>query len=246
MSNSWVYGLHAAQSLLQRTPERVLRMLIDERRYDRRMQVLIDIAEQHGLSLDRVTNETLNRLTGQRRHQGVALEVASGGLLREQDLEAIVEAQPNPLVLVLDNVQDPHNLGAILRSAAAADVHAVVLPSHHASPITATTRKVASGAVELLPIVQISNLARVLSRLAELGLWCIGASEDAEQDLYATDMTGPIALILGAEGAGLRRLTRERCDLLVRIPTRADFPSLNVSVAAGICLFEARRQRSGA
>lgn len=243
MARSWVYGLHAAQHFLQNSPDRVVRVLIDERRYDRRMQALVHLAEQSGLTLERVTTQSLNRYTDGGRHQGVALEVASPPLLTERDLRPLLEPQVNPLVLVLDNVQDPHNLGAILRTAATAEAHAVILPGHHASPITATTRKVASGAVELLSIVQVSNLARALEQLGELGIWSVGASEDAEQDLYAMDLRGPLALVLGAEGAGLRRLTRERCDTLLRIPTRRDFASLNVSVAAGICLFEARRQR---
>ena len=159
------------------------------------------------------------------------------------NLEKLLAKETAPLVLVLDNIQDPHNLGAVLRSAAAAGVHAVVLPSHHTSPITAVARKVASGAVELLSIVQVSNLARVLTQLSKLGLWRIGTSEHAEQELFASDLTGPIALVLGSEGGGLRRLTQEHCDFLVRIPTDDAFPSLNVSVAAGVCLFEARRQR---
>ncbi len=243
MARSWAYGLHTAHTLLQREPQRVLRILVDETRLDRRMQAIIDIANQHGLSLERVTTQTLNRVTDQGRHQGVALEVTSGGLTRERDLEKLLANETAPLVLVLDNIQDPHNLGAVLRSAAAAGVHAVVLPSHHASPITAVTRKVASGAVELLSIVQVSNVARVLTQLGKLGIWRIGTSEHANQDLFAADLTGPIALVLGSEGGVLRRLTQDHCDFMVRIPTDDGFPSLNVSVAAGVCLFEARRQR---
>lgn len=245
MPRSLVYGLHAAQRFLESSPERVVRVLIDERRFDARMQAVVHLAEKFGLTLERVTGETLKRATEGGRHQGVLLEVTAAALLTERDLRTLLEPKINPLVLVLDNVQDPHNLGAILRTAAAAEVDAVLLPSHHASPITATARKVASGAVELLSIVQVTNLARALDQLAQLGIWSVGASEHAAQDIYATDLRGPIALVLGAEGAGLRRLTAERCDILINIPARSDFASLNVSVAAGICLFEARRQRRG-
>ena len=244
-----VYGIHAVDALLARDPGSIVRLQVQRGREDHRVAALLAAAEAAGVAIQRVPRSALDRLV-QGRHQGVVAELAGGPaagdntLAREDDLWAHLEALDHPpLVLVLDGITDPHNLGACLRSADAAGVAAVILPKDKSAPVTPVVRKVACGAAESVPLHTATNLARVLKGLKERGIWLYGAAGEAESSLYAQDLTGPVALVLGSEGAGLRRLTREHCDFLVRLPMAGTVSSLNVSVATGICLFEAVRQR---
>jgi 23S rRNA (guanosine2251-2'-O)-methyltransferase len=262
MAAELVYGVHAVLSVLQRSPAAVVSLMLAAARGDKRLQVIEQTAAQHGISIERVERATLDRLCNGGRHQGVAARLAARAATARADFgdwskpraavqgrtgsgfEDFVAALPaNVLVLVLDGVQDPHNLGACLRSADAAGAHAVIVPRDHSAPLTPAARKVASGAAETVPLYRVANLARALDALKAQGVWLVGATHDAEEALFAADLTGPTALVLGAEGSGLRRLTREACDRLAHIPMAGTVGSLNVSVAAGICLFEAVRQR---
>jgi 23S rRNA (guanosine2251-2'-O)-methyltransferase len=240
------YGLHAVEGLIAANPEQVTELAVAAGRNDRRLAGLIATAEAHGIAVRRLPGVELDRLLPGARHQGViaTLAAASAEGAREQDLAAFLAglARP-PFLLVLDGVQDPHNLGACLRTADAAGVQAVIVPRDRAAGITPVVRKVACGAAEAVPVFTVTNLARSLRLLKDAGVWIYGASGDAERSLYDTDLRGPLALVLGGEGKGLRRLTRELCDFLVAIPMAGRVESLNVSVAAGVLLYEARRQR---
>lgn len=245
-----VYGIHAVEALLARDPGSIVRLQVQRGREDRRVAALLAAAEGAGVAIHRVPRSALDRLV-QGRHQGVVAELAGGPaagdntLAREADLWAHLEALDHPpLVLVLDGVTDPHNLGACLRSADAAGVDAVILPKDKSASVTPVVRKVACGAAETVPLHAATNLARVLKGLKERGIWLYGAAGEAPSSLYAQDLTGPAALVLGSEGAGLRRLTREHCDFLVHLPMAGAVSSLNVSVATGVCLFEVVRQRT--
>ncbi|HEX4241582.1 MAG TPA: 23S rRNA (guanosine(2251)-2'-O)-methyltransferase RlmB [Steroidobacteraceae bacterium] len=243
---SFVYGLHAVSAVLDRAPERVLELWIAQPRDDARARELRERARRAGVNVQPATPDALRKLVGDVRHQGAVAAVRPPPLWDETELVAALGQIPeDPLLLVLDGVTDPHNLGACLRTAEAAGAHAVLIPKDRAAPVDAVARKVAAGAAELVPIASVTNLARALDKLKESGIWVVGTDDEAEGSLYAADLDRPLALVLGAEGAGLRRLTRERCDFLVRIPMAGQIESLNVSVAAGIALFEARRQRSG-
>ncbi len=246
MAEEWIHGLHAVAAALQYEPEQLRDLWVERQRRDARLQALLDEAAGRGVPVHQVDRAELDRLSGGARHQGVAARlVVRRGTLGEMDLPALLAAAIGPaLLLVLDGVQDPHNLGACLRSAAAAGVHAVIAPADRAVGLNATVRKVACGAAEIVPFVQVTNLARTLRGLQEQGIWIIGAAGEAEESLYEVDFTPSTAIVLGAEEKGLRRLTREVCDRLARIPlAEGGVESLNVSVAAGIFLFEARRQR---
>lgn len=239
-----LYGLHAVESALREVPDRIERLLIDRNRNDRRVQALIALAETNGIDVQRCTRQELTMRVPDGQHQGVLAERRRARALNEHDLDDLVAgAGARALVLVLDGLQDPHNLGACLRSAEAAGVVAVVAPKDRAVGLTPAVLKVASGAAERVPFVQVTNLARTLRALKEQGLWVIGAAGDGDSELFDIDLSGPVVLVLGAEGVGLRRLTREHCDRLARIPMQGQAESLNVSVAAGIFLFEAVRQR---
>ncbi len=239
-----LFGWHAVQSALERSAGRVRRIWIDEARSGERPQALIRAADAAGVPAVRVARVTLDQLAGTDRHQGVVAECDPAEPRDEHDLERYLQGLVAvPLVLVLDGVQDPHNLGACLRSADAAGAQAVLLPRDNAVGITPTVRKVASGAADTVPVFQVTNLARALDGLKQAGLWIAGAAGDGEQLLYDADLRGPLALVLGAEGKGLRRLTRARCDFLVRIPMAGGITSLNVSAAAAVFLFETVRQR---
>lgn len=241
-----VFGLHAVTSLLQRHPERVTLLLALESRDDARMQQVLALADKANVPVRRVARGELDERVSGVSHQGVLAETGSAPVIGEQDLPEFLDGLSQPaFVLILDNVQDPHNLGACLRSADAAGVDAVILPRDRSAPLNATARKVACGAAETLPLLRVTNLARVLRIIKDHGIWIYGAAGEAKSSLYQTDLTGPLALVLGGEGKGLRRLTREHCDGLVSIPLAGSVSSLNVSVATGICLFEARRQRQG-
>jgi 23S rRNA (guanosine2251-2'-O)-methyltransferase len=237
-----IYGLHAVEAALH-AGSRVTVLFVQEGRRDARMERLLQAAAAAGAAVRTLARHELDRMVPGARHQGVVAQCRAAAALGEDELESWVATLPEPFLLVLDGVQDPHNLGACLRTADAAGVHGVIAPRDRAAGLTATARKVASGAAEALPFFQVTNLARTLRRLQEQRIWIVGAAGEAETDHYAADLRGPLALVLGAEGKGMRRLTREHCDSLVRIPMAGTVSSLNVSVATGVLLFEAVRQR---
>jgi 23S rRNA (guanosine2251-2'-O)-methyltransferase len=237
-----VFGFHAVLARLRAEPSSVLEIFLDEARQDARARDLVAVAEQAGVRLMRVPVKRLDGFYGGGRHQGVVARVE---LKRAADsLDELLDALGEPpLLLVLDGVTDPHNLGACLRVANAAGAHAVIAPKDRSAGINPTVSKVASGAAEATPYLMVTNLARTLDELKEREIWVVGAADDAPQELYAADLPERVAWVLGAEGEGMRRLTRERCDTLVRIPMRGAVESLNVSVAAGIVLYESVRRR---
>jgi 23S rRNA (guanosine2251-2'-O)-methyltransferase len=240
----WVYGLHAVLAVLDRYPDRVLELMLAAARDDQRMQAIRQRAEGLGLAVQPVTHDALVKLVGDVAHQGAVAAVRPLPPLDENALIAALGLlREDALLLVLDNVTDPHNLGACLRSADAAGAHALIIPRDRSASVDGVVRKVAAGAAEFVPVASVTNLARTLDRLKEHGIWVVGTDGDAAQSIHAADLRRPLALVLGAEGSGMRRLTRERCDYLVRIPMAGSVGSLNVSVAAGVALFEARRQR---
>ncbi len=240
-----VYGLHAVTSVLANDAVHVSTIAVLDSRDDERLGQIVAAADAAGVQIQRLPRKALDAmLPGGARHQGVIATLQRATQPHERDLPAFLQAIDGPaFLLVLDGIQDPHNFGACLRSADAAGVHAVIVPRDRAVGITPVVRKVASGAVDSVPVFTVTNLARVLRQLRAAGIWVYGASDSAAQDFYATDLQGPLALVLGAEGKGLRRLTREHCDALLAIPMAGQVTSLNVSVAAGIMLYEARRQR---
>ena len=240
------FGIHAVDSLLRRAPQRVLSLFVQTDRNDKRIHSLLTLAKNQGVSVTRVPKSDLDTKVAE-RHQGVVAVIepaSSEANLNERDLVSHVTGVERPLVLVLDGVTDPHNLGACLRSADAAGVHAVVVPKDNSAELNATTRKVASGAAETIPLVRVTNLARTLKALKDAGLWVVGTTGEADTVLYDQDLTLPVVIVMGAEGPGMRRLTTEACDFLVKLPMAGDVSSLNVSVATGVCLFEAVRQRT--
>ena len=239
-----VFGLHAVTSLLQRNPTRVVRLLVLESRSDDRINTILLLADKANVPVRRASRHELDEQVKGASHQGVVAETGHVAGLGEQDLIPFIESLDGPaFLLILDGVQDPHNLGACLRSADAAGVDVVIVPRDRSAPLNSTVRKVACGAAESVPVVRVTNLARVLRALRDTGIWIHGAAGEAESSVYDADLCGPLALVLGGEGKGLRRLTREHCDNLLSIPMAGSMSSLNVSVATGICLFEARRQR---
>jgi len=244
MKQTAVGGWHAVLALLKQAPERVLSIQIDRARKGPRRQQLLDAAQSAGVSVEETTGDALDRAAGHDHHQGVVAQCRPAAEYTEAELPAFLEnLNVPPFLLILDGIQDPHNLGACLRSADAAGVQAVILPKDNSSPITPVVSKVASGAAETVPLFRVTNLARTLDVLRDAGVWLVGAAGETDQTLFNVDLTGPLALVMGAEGEGLRRLTREKCDHLARIPMTGTVESLNVSVATGICLFEAVRQR---
>ncbi len=240
-----VAGLHAVRTALSHGEEDVHELWYDSKRRDRRLREILDQARRARLILHPVDREELDHLTGGAKHQGVAARVSAPAALDENALNTLLDdLQGPPLLLVLDGVQDPHNLGACLRTADAAGVHALIAPRDHAVGLTPVVCKVASGAAGRVPYVQVTNLARTLKQLQDRGIWLIGTAGEAKQNLYSADLSGHLALVMGGEGKGMRRLTRERCDLLVHLPMRGVVESLNVSVATGVVLYEALRQRA--
>jgi 23S rRNA (guanosine2251-2'-O)-methyltransferase len=238
-----VYGLHTVRALLQRHPDRVLRILLQQGRADERAAGIEQAASAAGRAIERIDAARLRARLGDVVHQGVAAEVLRLEPWREDELLAAAGAAREPLVLALDGVQDPHNLGACLRTADACGALALLVPRDRAAPLNATARKVAAGAAETTPVAVVTNLARMLALLKDAGLWIVGADPDGPRPAAQVDMTGPRVLVLGAEGGGLRALTRRHCDWLARLPARGAVESLNVSVAAGMLLYEALRQR---
>ncbi len=247
MSNSseWITGIHAVSELIKRRPDAITRLLLVESRGDKRIAALVTLAKQASLTVEHVGKKELGEVCPD-AHQGVAaLAEQVDAAMSEKELIAMLEqlAHP-PLLLVLDGVTDPHNLGACLRTADAAGVDAVIVPKDKSASINTTVRKVASGAAETVKLVTVTNLSRCLKALQERQVWLVGTDDEAETDIFAQDLRGPIAVVMGSEGSGLRRLTRECCDFLVSIPMAGELSSLNVSVATGVALFEAVRQRS--
>jgi len=240
-----IHGLHAVQAALQRNPAAVTGIWVDNSRRDARIQEILTLAQQTKVSVHSATRQQLDAMAAGAPHQGVVAQCAPARVHTEDDLDTLLTTlSVPPFLLVLDGVQDPHNLGACLRSADAAGVHAVIAPRDKSVSLTPTVRKVASGAAESVPFIQVTNLARTLRMLRDAGVWLIGADGTADTNLYDADLNGPLALVMGGEGKGLRRLTREHCDVLIRIPMHGSVESLNVSVATGICLYEAVRQRA--
>jgi 23S rRNA (guanosine2251-2'-O)-methyltransferase len=238
-----LFGFHAVGVRLKTAPRSVIEIYVDPTRKDARMRQFLDRANEAGARVIEADGMRLAKLAGSHGHQGVAarVEVLKAATSLDDLLDGIKEP---PLLLVLDGVTDPHNLGACLRVADGAGAHAVIAPKDHAVGVNATVAKVASGAAETVPYFMVTNLARTLGELKERSIWCIGTSDDAPRTVYQADLKAPVALVLGAEGAGMRQLTRKTCDELVSIPMRGAVESLNVSVASGVCLYEALRQRT--
>lgn len=240
----WIFGLHAVRTALHRHRQRILEVVVDEGRRDGRLRELLAMAQSSGVPVRRVAGASLDAWAEGGRHQGVLARLRQQQSQDEPHLKALLKRlREPPFLLILDGVQDPHNLGACLRTAEAAGAQAVIAPRDRAAGLTPTARKVASGAAETLPFIQVSNLARTLKWLKSEGIWLVGTAEEAEREIYGCDLTGPLALIMGGEGKGLRRLTRDHCDLLIRLPMAGTVESLNVSVAAGVTLYEVVRQR---
>lgn len=239
----WLYGLHAMQSVLENEPERVIEVLVLKGRDDERLNTIINQARRFGISVQFCQRKALDDKVSGEQHQGVVARAKPARVLDEADLDNILGRQDEPFLLVLDGVTDPHNIGACLRTADAAGVHAVIVPKDKSGGLTATARKVACGAAESVPLIQVTNLSRTLKQLQDKGVWVIGTAGEAEQLIYQVDLKGPTALVMGAEGKGMRRLTREHCDQLVKLPMAGAVSSLNVSVATGVCLYEIVRQR---
>jgi 23S rRNA (guanosine2251-2'-O)-methyltransferase len=241
-----IYGLHAVRALLTRQPERVARVFLQVGRHDAKAGQIEQLAHRASRPIERLDARRFEARLGNVVHQGVMAEVMPLRPWTEDELFAALAAADQPLLLALDGVQDPHNLGACLRTADACGVMAVIVPRDRAAPLNATARKVAAGAAEGTPVVTVTNLARTLGLLKDAGLWVVGADAAAEQTAQQVDLTGPRVVVLGAEGVGLRHLTRQRCDWLARLPSRGTVESLNVSVATGMLLYEALRQRGAA
>lgn len=243
MSQSdFVYGIHAVEALLRKNASQVLTLFVAHEREDKRVRELLKLAQQKRVDIETLPMSKLDALVPGVRHQGVAAKIEASQL-SEKDLPVFIQSREQPFVLVLDGIQDPHNLGACLRTADAAGVDLVIAPKDRSAKITPAVRKVACGAAESVPFIQVTNLARTLRALKEMGLWVIGAAGEADSNLFDIDLSGPLAIVVGNEGEGMRRLTKEHCDLLVRIPMQGTVSSLNVSVATGVLLF-ARHSRS--
>ena len=240
-----LFGFHAITARMKTAPKSVIELHVEANRRDSRMRSFADRAREAGIKIVETDGERLDKLAGTSRHQGVVARVEHVAMPHSLD-EVVESIDGPPLLLVLDGVTDPHNLGACLRVADGAGAHAIVAPKDHAVGVNATVAKVASGAAETVPYIMVTNLARTLNELKDFDIRVIGTSDDAELTLYDIDLTGPIAFVLGSEGDGMRQLTRKTCDQLVRIPMAGAVESLNVSVAAGVCLFEALRQRTKA
>lgn len=239
-----IYGMHAVDALLETQPERVIEVYALKGRDDERLNSVLAKAHEWGVSVQFMQRKALDDKSAGEQHQGIMARVKAANILTENDLESCLEAlDVPPFLLILDGVTDPHNLGACLRSADAAGVHAVIIPKDNSASLTPVVRKVACGAAESVPLIHVTNLARTLRGLQDKGIWIYGAAGEATQNIYDCKLAGGIALAMGAEGKGLRRLTREHCDELIKLPMAGTVSSLNVSVATGICLFEVVRQR---
>lgn len=239
----WIYGIHAVQTMLKSAPQRVRELHVQRGRQDDRLQKIHKLAEQHGVALQWATVKQLDD-RAQGRHQGVMALCKRGETYDEAFLLKLAEDRgQEAFFLMLDGVTDPHNLGACLRSADGAGVHAVIVPKDNSVGLTPVVTKVACGAAETVPLVMVTNLTRTLEKLQQQGAWVVGTAGEAEQYIYDLDLKGPIVLVMGAEGVGMRQLTRKQCDFLGKLPMAGEVSSLNVSVATGVCLFEVVRQR---
>lgn len=245
-SSDWVYGYHALKTLLSTHPEYIQKVLLQTNRKDARGQEIVALAGLSNISTQYISRHEMEQLIGEEsQHQGMAAQCTRLPKYDESDLNKLLALQTDPyLLLILDGVQDPHNLGACLRSAHAFGVQMVISPKDQAATITPTVRKVASGAAEAIPFIQVTNLARTIRKLRDEGVWLIGTAAEANVPLSEVDLTGNIGVVMGGEGKGLRQLTRKHCDYLAKIPIQGDMESLNVSVATGICLYEVTRQRT--
>ncbi|AUI87161.1 23S rRNA (guanosine(2251)-2'-O)-methyltransferase RlmB [Vibrio azureus] len=243
MSNEFIYGIHAVKAVLEREPERFIEAYVLKGRQDERLMPILNDLQVCGVSIQQMSRKTLDDKANGANHQGIIARVKAAKQLNENDIDAILAQHESPLLLILDGVTDPHNLGACLRNADAAGVAAIIVPKDRSAPMNATVSKVACGAAEVVPLVRVTNLARTMRTLQEQGIWFVGTAGEATHDIYQAKLTGPLAIVMGAEGDGMRRLTKETCDDLIKIPMAGSVSSLNVSVASGICLFEAVRQR---
>ena len=240
-----IYGIHAVQAVLANAPERLIEVYVLKGREDKRLQPLLNELHNVGVSVQFLNRQTLDKKADGEVHQGIIARVQPAKELNENDLDQILQHQQNPLLLVLDGITDPHNLGACLRTSDAAGVCAVIMPRDKSAQLTSIARKVACGAAENVPLIRVTNLARTLRLLQqEYNVWVVGTAGEATESLYQTKLNGALALVMGAEGEGMRRLTREHCDQLISIPMAGSVSSLNVSVATGVCLFEIVRQRA--
>ena len=242
--SSMIHGLHAIKTALKNDSGNLKQIWIDRNSQKARLREIKGLLEKKGVKLHEVDHQHLNRLSNTEKHQGIVAEYFTVDVWTENKLYALLDKLDTPpFLLILDGITDPHNLGACLRTAEGAGVHAVIAPKNKASGITPTVRKVASGAAEYLPFIPVTNLVRTLETLKKRGIWLIGTSDKAQSHLYAADLKGSIAFVMGSEGKGLRHLTEKHCDLLVSLPMAGKVPSLNVSVATGICLYEVWRQQ---
>ncbi|WP_440054235.1 23S rRNA (guanosine(2251)-2'-O)-methyltransferase RlmB [Pseudoalteromonas sp. T1lg65] len=244
MSNELIFGFHSVEAILQNAPERFLEIYALKGRDDKRLTEVVNEARKFGISVQFMQRKALDNKANGEQHQGIIANVKAARAYSEKDLDEIIARETTPFFLVLDGVTDPHNLGACLRSADAAGVHGVIVPKDKSAKLNGTARKVACGAAETVPLIQVTNLARTLREIKEAGVWVVGTAGETDTTLFEANLTGPMAVVMGAEGDGMRRLTREHCDALVKIPMVGTVSSLNVSVATGICLFEVLRQRS--
>jgi len=246
-SDAWLFGIHTIQTLLKASPDRIARLLIAKQK-NPRLQKIIDLAAKQNITIEKVSAEEIDKLVSG-NHQGVCALCTSGEVRDEKWLYRLVESlmesssDHKPLLLILDGITDPHNLGACLRTADATGVDAVIVPKDNSASLTPVAQKVASGAADSVPLVVVTNLARCMAELQQLGVWITGAADQADVSLFDFKFDGAVALALGAEGSGLRRLTREHCDQLISIPMQGVVSSLNVSVATGVCLYEILKQR---
>ena len=240
----WIYGYHALRVALQTSPDAILQLYVQSGRQDVRMKIIIDLAKEQGIRVSEASVTALSQMANGQVHQGMIAQTKKTIRFAEQDLPSILSNETAPLLLLLDSIQDPHNLGACMRSANAFNACAVIAPKDRAVGMTPVVEKVACGAAALTPFVSVTNLARTMQWLKKQGVWIIGTDGQSTDEISSIDLKGPIALVMGNEGSGMRRLVREQCDFLARINLPGDVSSLNVSVATGVCLYEAQRQRA--
>ena len=244
MSSTQLFGIHAVQAALDYSPEKLRRAWVDHQRQDGRLKRLVDDLQTLGICPEKTERKKLDRMADGKNHQGIVVEVELPAMRSEDALkQAVTNLSESAFYLVLDQVQDPHNLGACLRTADAVGVHGIIVTKDNAAGITPTVCKVASGAAETVPVYQVTNLARVLRWLKEQNIWVVGTAGEAEQTVYDIKLDMPLALVMGTEGVGMRHLTRQHCDFLVKIPMSGQVESLNVSVAAGVLMYEVFRQK---
>ena len=243
-SKQYTYGIHAVTALLKQHNTKVEHLYVQHNRNDGKIATIVKLAEKFHIPISEMNRSDMENKIGGGIHQGIIAQCDATNLWGEHDLLALLDhLNRDPLLLILDGVQDPHNLGACLRTANAAQVDAVIIPQDRAASLTPIVRKVACGAAELTPVVQVTNLARIMRTLKERGIWCYGLDGMAPLSLYETTLKGPLAIVMGSEGQGMRRLTKDQCDQLLAIPLQGNVTSLNVSVATGIALFECQRQK---